>query len=236
MVEHDGGLYVFVRVTRFATIRILAVERIRNREIGEDSFEYPADFDADALLASSFQLTFDDPIAVRVWLSPSQARYVEERQWAAGTGKRVAPTVPAASPRAGRHSLSGHSTVRPGGVDSARVRDRRPKRPRSRPVVSATTDSLAAGSAAASRGAMAATRGAHAEADDQVVAQIGVMRKTCFDTGRKPGTGHPDGTSRRRGWSRRGPGAVTGAPGLFSCRMLTVSRGWSSRKAHHPGW
>jgi len=84
IVEHDGGLYVFVRVTRFATIRILAVERIHKLEVGGDSFEYPADFDADALLASSFRLTFDDPIAVRVWFSPSQARYVEERQWAAG--------------------------------------------------------------------------------------------------------------------------------------------------------
>jgi len=82
LVEHDGGLYAFVRVTRYDSIRIIAVERIRGLEVSDLVFDYPADFDAEGMLRSSFGLTFGDPVAVRVWFSPEQAPYVAERRWA----------------------------------------------------------------------------------------------------------------------------------------------------------
>lgn len=83
LVEHRGGLYVFVRVTRFGDIRILAVDRIQSLEITDVEFERPADFDADTMLENAFDLTFGDPLAVRVWVSPQAAPYVRERRWAA---------------------------------------------------------------------------------------------------------------------------------------------------------
>ena len=81
LVEHDGGLYVFVRITRYGSIRILAVERIKELSSVNERYEYPQDFDPDTLLESSFKLTFDDPVELTVWFSKEQARYVEERRW-----------------------------------------------------------------------------------------------------------------------------------------------------------
>ena len=48
----------------------------------DDVFEYPDDFHPDALLESSFELTFDDPVMARMWFSAWQAPYIEERRWA----------------------------------------------------------------------------------------------------------------------------------------------------------
>lgn len=80
--ENDGGLYVLVRLTGSDDIRTIAVERIQEiRETG-DAFDYPAGFDPEALLASAFNLTFDDPVQARIWFAPHQARYIKARQWA----------------------------------------------------------------------------------------------------------------------------------------------------------
>ncbi len=80
--ERDGGLYLFVRATRYGDIRVLAVERIVQIEATDATFVYPADFDPEALLDRSFGMFYDDPIEVKIWFSASQARYIEERQWA----------------------------------------------------------------------------------------------------------------------------------------------------------
>jgi predicted DNA-binding transcriptional regulator YafY len=82
LIEHHGGLYAFVRVTRFGSIRIIAIERIQEVFTKAEVFDYPEDFDPEALLESSFELTFDDPIEAVIWFSPWQAPYVEERRWA----------------------------------------------------------------------------------------------------------------------------------------------------------
>jgi predicted DNA-binding transcriptional regulator YafY len=82
IVEHLGGLYVFVNVTRFGDIRILAVDRIHELQISDATFEIPTDFDPEMLLESAFQLTFEDPIEVEIWFAQDQARYIEERMWA----------------------------------------------------------------------------------------------------------------------------------------------------------
>lgn len=80
--ERDGGLYLFVRATRFGDIRILAAERIEQIDTTDAAFDYPADFDPEALLDRSFGMNYDDPLEVKIWFSAGQARYIRERQWA----------------------------------------------------------------------------------------------------------------------------------------------------------
>lgn len=81
--ERDGGLYLFVRATTFGSILILAVERIQEITVTGEAFKVPRSFDPAKLLESSFNLTPDDPVRVKVRFSADQARYVRERRWAA---------------------------------------------------------------------------------------------------------------------------------------------------------
>lgn len=80
--ERDGGLYLFIRATRFGDIRVLAVERISQIETTQNTFTYPTGFDPEALLDRSFGMYYDDPLEVKIWFSADQARYIRERQWA----------------------------------------------------------------------------------------------------------------------------------------------------------
>ncbi len=79
--EWNGGLYLFVRVTQYEDIRVLAAERVMNLTLTNDTYEYPEDFDPDSLLEDAFGLVYDDPVTVTIRFSSDQARYIEERRW-----------------------------------------------------------------------------------------------------------------------------------------------------------
>lgn len=80
--ERDGGLYVFVVVTYFQNIRLLAVERIKSIDMTDKSFDLPQNFDPEALLNKAFGLYWDDPLTISIKFPESQARYIRERKWA----------------------------------------------------------------------------------------------------------------------------------------------------------
>jgi predicted DNA-binding transcriptional regulator YafY len=79
--EKDGGLYILVNTTTFGEVRTLAVERIQELAKTGSIFEYPKELDAEALLASAFDIVYGDPIEVKIWFSADQARYIKERKW-----------------------------------------------------------------------------------------------------------------------------------------------------------
>ena len=81
LLEHRGGIYLFARLPKHDIIRILAVDRIKTAKLMEGVFSYPKDFDAEALLASAFDLTLGDPIAATIRFSGKEAFYVRERHW-----------------------------------------------------------------------------------------------------------------------------------------------------------
>ena len=79
--ESNGGMYVFVRVPKYDTIRTLAVERIQKIEKSTESFDYPDNFDPEKLLESSFDMVYDDPVDIKLWISRKQAKYIRERKF-----------------------------------------------------------------------------------------------------------------------------------------------------------
>jgi predicted DNA-binding transcriptional regulator YafY len=69
-----------VNTTTFGDIRTLAVERVQHLKKTGESFEYSENFDPEALLESAFDIVYGDPVKVKIWFSPEQARYIKERK------------------------------------------------------------------------------------------------------------------------------------------------------------
>jgi proteasome accessory factor B len=81
LFEHDGGLYLFAHLSSPDVIRILAVDRIEEITLLREHFEEPSNFDPEALLETSFDLTLGDPVSITVKFTPEAARRIRGRQW-----------------------------------------------------------------------------------------------------------------------------------------------------------
>ena len=82
MVFHRGSLYLIGFAPRHDSIRHWKVNRILDAETTEVRFQRPSDFDLTAHLEKSFGVFHDEgEVVVRVWFSPTVARYVRESRW-----------------------------------------------------------------------------------------------------------------------------------------------------------
>jgi len=79
--ENEGGIYTFVLIPRYCSIRILALERIRELVQKAETFVAPKGFDADARLADPFGIVQGESVKVRLRFSEDQAPYVRDRAW-----------------------------------------------------------------------------------------------------------------------------------------------------------
>ena len=80
--EHDGALYLFIHIPKHGVTRILSIGRIETITSTTDTFTDPPDFNPEAILSSTFDLTLDDPINITVRFSPEAARRIQSRRWA----------------------------------------------------------------------------------------------------------------------------------------------------------
>lgn len=83
LFESEGGLYCFVEVPRFASIRILALERMRQLDMLEESFVPPVDFDPERRLSDPFGFIQGEAFTAQLIISMDQAPYVRDREWPA---------------------------------------------------------------------------------------------------------------------------------------------------------
>jgi hypothetical protein len=75
-LKGTGGLYVFVVVTYYNNIRLLAVDRIKQIDPTEKTFEWPANFDPEELLNKAFGLNWDELFTAKIKSQlPSPATY-----------------------------------------------------------------------------------------------------------------------------------------------------------------
>jgi len=81
LFESEGGLYCFVEVPRFGSIRILALERMRQLDMLGESFVPPPDFDPESRLSDPFGIIQGEAFTVQVLISPGQAPYVRDKEW-----------------------------------------------------------------------------------------------------------------------------------------------------------
>ncbi len=81
LLEHQGGLYLIVRMAKSDLIRAMDFERIRTARLLGTVFATPPDFNAEALLAATFNLDFDDPITATIRFLSAVAPYVRHRRW-----------------------------------------------------------------------------------------------------------------------------------------------------------
>jgi predicted DNA-binding transcriptional regulator YafY len=77
----NGGLYVIGHDHKSDEIRTFAIDRIREPELTDASFEVPEDFDFEARTASAFGVVAEPPERVRIAFAKRWALYVEEHSW-----------------------------------------------------------------------------------------------------------------------------------------------------------
>jgi predicted DNA-binding transcriptional regulator YafY len=81
IVEHRGGIYILTRIPKHDSINALAMERIQDIELLQRTFIPPKNFDANAIMNTAFDMTFDDPVSAVVNFSAGVTPYIQERRW-----------------------------------------------------------------------------------------------------------------------------------------------------------
>lgn len=82
LATYRQGLYLFARDTHEDKIKSFAVERFeRFARLRRERFDYPAGYDAHALVADSFGITSGPPEDVVARFTPAVALFLRERQW-----------------------------------------------------------------------------------------------------------------------------------------------------------
>ena len=77
----DGTFYLIANCGLREDIRIFALDRIKELEITDESFETPEDFNIDEFMKSSFGVFHGQPVHVRIWFAEDIAEYIREKIW-----------------------------------------------------------------------------------------------------------------------------------------------------------
>ncbi len=77
----DGTFYLIGNCGLREDIRIFAMDRIKNFELTNETFEMPEDFNVDDFMKSSFGVFHGEPVRVRVWFAADIAEYIREKIW-----------------------------------------------------------------------------------------------------------------------------------------------------------
>lgn len=78
---YDGTFYLIGHCRSKKDVRIFAVDRIKMINLTSESFEVPADFNADEFMKASFGVFQGQPVHVKVRFSSDVAGYVKEKVW-----------------------------------------------------------------------------------------------------------------------------------------------------------
>lgn len=77
----DDSFYLIGDCGMRGDVRVFALDRIKDLELTDDTFEMPSDFDLDDFMRSSFGVFRGDPIRVKVWFAGDIAGYISEKTW-----------------------------------------------------------------------------------------------------------------------------------------------------------
>lgn len=83
LFEHAGGLYTFVYLDYYDSVRTLAVERISKIIVSETTFTPPKHINCDEKIEGAFGVIYDDPIDLKLWVSKEHAKYIKTRKYSA---------------------------------------------------------------------------------------------------------------------------------------------------------
>jgi len=77
----DGSFYMIGYCRLRKDVRIFALDRIRDLETTQETFEIPESFDMAGFMRSSFGVFHGEPVRVKIRFSPNIAGYIAEKIW-----------------------------------------------------------------------------------------------------------------------------------------------------------
>mgnify|MGYP001820716696 FL=1 len=77
----DGTFYLIGNCGLRNDVRIFALDRIKNIQLTDATFEISEDFNLDDFMKSSFGVFHGKPVRVRIWFAADIADYIREKTW-----------------------------------------------------------------------------------------------------------------------------------------------------------